>query len=113
MLITTLTLAKIFSEASISNKHNYKTFSKSPPASLLHICVENILNHSSGKCCDSLTIAALSFIKSTGFVQYLFANISIATASLSVRNKDDTDTSLSFSSRGSLWYSKRLCLPGN
>ena len=44
---------------SISNKHNYKTFSKSPPASLLH-CIRNILSHSSGKCRDSLTMAALS-----------------------------------------------------
>ena len=37
---------------SISDKHNYKTFTKSPPASLLH-CIENILNHSSKKCSDS------------------------------------------------------------
>ena len=45
---------------SLSNKHNYKTFSKSHPASLLH-CIRNILNHSSGKWRDSLTMAALSF----------------------------------------------------
>ena len=45
---------------SISNKHNHKTFSESPPASLLH-CIGNILSHSSGKWCDSLTMAALSF----------------------------------------------------
>ena len=45
---------------SISNKHNYKTFSKSPPASLLH-CIENILSHSSEKRCDSLLMAALRF----------------------------------------------------
>ena len=44
----------------ISNKHNYKTFSKSPPASLLH-CIGNILSHSSGKWRDSLIMAALSF----------------------------------------------------
>ena len=53
---------------SISNRHNYKTVTKllkSPPASLLD-CIENILNHLSGKCCDSLTMAALSFTKSTG-----------------------------------------------
>ena len=50
---------------SISNKHNYKTFTKSPLASLLHY-IENILNHSSGKCRDSLTMAALGFTKSTG-----------------------------------------------
>ena len=44
---------------SISNKHNYKTFTKSTPVSLVH-CNKNILNHSSGKCLDSLTIAALN-----------------------------------------------------
>ena len=43
----------------LSNKHNYKTFSKSPPASLAH-WIENILSHSSGKCCGSLTIADLN-----------------------------------------------------
>ena len=55
-------LSRISSEPlmSISNKYNYKTFSKSPPASLLH-CIGNILSHSSGKWHDSLTIAALSF----------------------------------------------------
>ena len=42
-----------------------QNFHKSPPAFLLHY-IENILNHSSGKCCDSLTMAALSFIKSIG-----------------------------------------------
>ena len=60
---------------SISNKHSYKTFSKSPLPSLLH-CIGNILSHSSGKWCDSRTMAALSFT----FVQYLFTNISLATA---------------------------------
>ena len=65
---------------SISNKHNYKTFSKCPLASLLH-CIENILSHSSGNCCDSMRMTALSFI----FVQYLFTNIPSATASLSAR----------------------------
>ena len=56
-------LSRIFSEPlmSISNKHNYKTFSKSPPASLLH-CIKNILSHSPGKRCDSLTMTAPSFI---------------------------------------------------
>ena len=38
---------------SLSDKHNYKTFTKSPPASLLHY-IENISNHLSGKCRDSL-----------------------------------------------------------
>ena len=36
---------------------NNKPLTKSPPASLLH-CIENILNHSPGKCLDSLTVAA-------------------------------------------------------
>ena len=44
----------------INNKHNYKTFSESPPVSLLH-CIGNILSHSSGKGRDSLTMAALIF----------------------------------------------------
>ena len=40
-------LSRIFSEplGSISNKHNYKTFSESPPASLLLHCIENILSN--------------------------------------------------------------------
>ena len=45
---------------SISNKHSYTTFSKSPPASLIH-WIGNILSHSSGKWRDSLTMTALSF----------------------------------------------------
>ena len=44
----------------ISNKHNYKTFSRNPPASLIY-CIGNILSHSSGKWHDSLLMAALSF----------------------------------------------------
>ena len=64
---------------SINSKHNYQTFTKCPPASSLH-CIENILNFSSGKCRNFLTMAALSFTKSTAFVQYLFTNISSATA---------------------------------
>ena len=56
-------LSRISSEPlmSISNKHNYKTFSKSPIATLLH-CIGNVLSHSSGKWRESLTTAALSFI---------------------------------------------------
>ena len=45
---------------SISNRHSYKTFSESLPASLLH-CIKNILSDLSGKHCDSLTMAALHF----------------------------------------------------
>ena len=45
---------------SISNKDNYKTFLKGPPASLLH-CIENILSHSSGKCHDSPTNGCSEF----------------------------------------------------
>ena len=51
---------------SISDKHNYKTFTKSLSASLLH-CIENILNYTSVKCRNSLKMAALSFTRSTGF----------------------------------------------
>ena len=69
MLMATLVISRIFSEACmyISNKRNYKTFTKGPPLyiSLLN-CIVNIFNHSSGKCRDSLTIVALSFTKSTG-----------------------------------------------
>ena len=56
-------LSRISSEPlmSISNKQNYKTFSKSPPASLIH-CIGNILSHSSGKWRDSLTMVVLSLI---------------------------------------------------
>ena len=68
-----------------NNKHNYKTFAKSPPASLLH-CIEKILNHSSGKCGDYLTMAALSFTRfaSTIFIhQYLLSN----SVSISLKKK--------------------------
>ena len=67
VLIITLMLSRIFSEAVmfISDKRNLKTFTESLPASLSH-CIENILNHSPEKCCNSLTMAALSFTKSTG-----------------------------------------------
>ena len=56
-----------FSETliSLSKKHNYKTFTKSPPALLLQR-IENILNHSSGKRRDSLTIPCSKLHKSTG-----------------------------------------------
>ena len=91
---------------SISNKHNHTTFTKSPPASLLH-CIENILNHSSWKCRNFPSLmAALSFTKS--IVQNLFTNITSATASLSVREK-----MISFSSHKSLWYSRKLRLLDN
>ena len=58
----TLMLSRIFSEPlmSVSNKQNYKTFSKSRTASLLH-CIGNILSHLSGKWRDFLTMTALSF----------------------------------------------------
>ena len=109
---------------SISNKHNYKTFSKSP-ASLLH-CIGNILSHSSRKWRDSLTMAALSFTNGCSefhqwmllvstlyniyslISQYLLSNSVIISS-----KKDDTDTSLSFPSRTSLWYSKRAFLLNN
>ena len=55
-------LSRISSEPlmSLSKKHNYRTFSKSSPASLSH-GIGNILSHSSGKWHDFLTVAALSF----------------------------------------------------
>ena len=94
---------------SISNKHNYKTFSKSPPASLLR-CIGNNLNHSSGKWRDSLTMAALSFTIGCSefhlcpiFIHWYLPSNSVIISS----KKDDTNTSLSFPSRTSLWYSKR------
>ena len=49
----------------VRKKHKFKSFTKSPPASLLH-CIGNFLKHPSGKCHDSLTMGALSFIRSTG-----------------------------------------------
>ena len=71
----TLMLSRISSEIlmCISNKHNYKTFSESPTAYLLH-CTGNILSYSSEKWRDFLTMASFTF------VQYLLSNISLATA---------------------------------
>ena len=110
-------LSRISSELfmSISNKHNNKTFSKSPPGSLLY-CIGSILSHSSGKWRDSLTMAALSFTNGcsefhicTIFIHnYLLSNSVIISS-----KKDDTDTSLRFPSRTSLWYSKRVFLLNN
>ena len=59
---------------SISNKHNYRTFSKSPPASSIH-CTGNILSHSFGKWRDSLTMAAMSF--TNGCSEFHFCTIFI------------------------------------
>ena len=75
----------------LSNKHNYKTFSKSASASLKH-CIRNIMSHSSRKWGDSLTMTALSFTNGCSeftCVQYLFTNIFLATARLSARKEDD------------------------
>ena len=44
---------------SLSDKHNYKTFTKNHHASLLH-CIENIVNRLSGKCRDSLAYSGRS-----------------------------------------------------
>ena len=60
-------LPRIFIKAlmSVSNKHNNLTFTKKSSASLSH-CIENISKHSPGKWpSDALTMAALSFAKST------------------------------------------------
>ena len=79
---------------SISKKHNYKTFTKSP-ASLLHY-VETILNDSCGKCRDSLTMAALSFSKSTGLCTIFLHYYLLCNSVIINSKKDDTDTSISF-----------------
>ena len=75
-------LPRIFSEAfmSPSDKHSYKTFTKSPPASLSH-CIENILNHLSGKCRDSLADSGCSDFHQVNWPEYhLFTDVSLATA---------------------------------
>ena len=58
---------------SISNKHNYKTISKSPTASLLH-CIGNILSHSSGKWRDSLTVCSEFHLRTIFIHYYLLSN---------------------------------------
>ena len=72
----TLMLSRISSELlmSISNKHNYKTFSESPAAYLLH-CTGNILSYSSEKWRDFLTMAALSF--TSGCSEFYLCTISV------------------------------------
>ena len=50
---------------SVSNKHNHKTFTKSP-LRLCYIASKKFSNHSFGKCPDALTMAALIFTKSAG-----------------------------------------------
>ena len=101
-----LMLSRISSEPlmSISNKQNYRTFSKIPPASLIH-CIKNILSHLSGNWRDSLTVAVLSFNNAcsmfhlcTIFIYHYLLSNSVIISS----KKDDTDTSLSFPSRTSL-----------
>ena len=64
----------------INSKHNYKTFIKSPPASLLH-WIHNILNYLSGKCRDSLADNGCSEFHQVNWPEYhLFTDISLATA---------------------------------
>ena len=72
-------LPGIFSEAfmSPSDKHNYKTFTQSAPASLLH-WIENILNHLSGKCRNSLADSGCSEFHHVEY--HLFTDVSLATA---------------------------------
>ena len=78
-------LSRISSEPlmSLCNKDNYKTFSKSLPASLLH-CMGNISSHSAGKWRDSLTMVALSFTNGCSkfhlYIIFIFTNVSLATA---------------------------------
>ena len=112
MLIITLMLLRIVSEAltSMSNTHNYKTFTKSPPASLLDY-IENILNHSCGKCCRSLKIAVLSLKSQLALICTIF--IHLYQHNYQLEKRDNTDTSHSFLSRRCGLYSKRLCLFDN
>ena len=115
VVIITLMLSRVFSEVlmSISDKHNHKTFTKCPPASLLY-CIESILSHSSGKCGNSLSsMAALSFTKSTGFCTKYIHQYQLSNSVIISSEKDDNDTSLGFSSHKSLWYSKRLRVLNN
>ena len=61
-------------------EHNYKTFTRSHLASFLH-CIENILNHLSGKCRDSLADNGCSEFQKVNWPEYhLFTDISLATA---------------------------------
>ena len=88
---------------SIMNRHNYKTFSKSPPISLVH-CIENVLRHSFGKCRDSLAIAGLS----STILYNIYSLISPQEQhNYKPEKKMIPNTSLSSASRTSLWYSKR------
>ena len=75
---------------SISNKTNYKTFTKSHLASLLH-CIKNILNHSSGKCHDSLTMAALNLTKSIGLCTIFIHKYLLSNSVIISSKKDDTE----------------------
>ena len=70
---------------SFSDKHNFKTFTKSTPTSLL-LCIGNISNHSSEKCRDSLTMAPLSCTKSTGLCT-LFIHLYLLSNSVIISSK--------------------------
>ena len=76
MLIITLMLSRIVSEAltSISNTHNCKTFTKSPPASLLHY-IENSLNHSCWTYINSLKMATLSLTSQLALICTIFIHL--------------------------------------
>ena len=84
VLNITLMLSRMSCEPlmSISNKHNYKAFSKSPPASLTHcIGTRSVIRLGNGVILWQwllwvLPVDALSFT----FVQYLFTDVSLATA---------------------------------
>ena len=74
ILRITLMSLRILGEP-LSNKHNYRTFSESSPASLKVHCIENILSHSSGKFRDSLTVDDLSSMN--GCSEFHFCTIFI------------------------------------
>ena len=89
VLIITLKLSKIFSDALmfIGNKPTTRHSQKSSCIfARFHL---NILNHSSGNYRDSLTMAALSFIKSSGLCtifihQYLLSHRIIVSSKYNV-----------------------------
>ena len=91
-----------------------KRFTKGPLASLLH-CIENILNHPwSGKCRDSLTMADLSSLKSTGLCT-IFIHLRLLDNSVIISLKEgDTDTSLRACSHepGIVNYPEVMIAPG-
>ena len=107
-LINTPTLWRILS---ISSKRNCKLSQKV----LLHLC------YIASKTFESFILEMPSFsdnscsvfAKSSGLCTIFIHQYILSNSCSDQLEKDDTDTSLSFSSLASLWYSKRLCLLDN